>query len=64
MIWKKTRCLDILHNLVSYVNVTDLKLVKANYDATCLTAVLEDCYNKQKYEVRITPIREEKRDEN
>ena len=59
MVWKKTRCLEILHNLISYVNVTDLKLVHASYDASHLTAIIEDLYNKQKYEVRISPVREE-----
>jgi len=59
MIWKKTRCLDILHNLVSYVNATDLRLVDAHYTATLLTATLEDCYNKQRYVVTIQPVRED-----
>ena len=55
----KTYCFEILDNITRQVTVTDLKLVTAHYNATGLTSVVEDQYNKQKYEIKITPIKED-----
>jgi len=55
---KETYCLEIINNITRTV-VTDLKLLDdVHYTAKGLTALVEDQYNKQKYKINITPIRE------
>lgn len=54
---KKTYCFAILRN-ITRTDITDLKLVEANYALEGLTSVVEDQYNKQKYRITIIPIKE------
>jgi hypothetical protein len=57
MKYKETYCLEILNNIVKHSEVTDVVLVSASYTASGLTAIIEDCYNKQKYELTLKPIK-------
>jgi hypothetical protein len=51
--------LEILDKITRHPTLTDLKLISAHYNLGGLTAVVEDVYNKQKYTINITPVREE-----
>ena len=53
---KETYGLEIMKTITE--RVPDLKLIKANYTVDGLISVVEDQYNKQKYEIKITPIKE------
>jgi len=58
---KRYHTLEILDLITKQPMLTDLTLVSATYDVGGLTAVVEDQYNKQRYEIKINPIREEQK---
>ena len=52
---KTTHCFEIMQTIVRELSKKGIGLIKLNYDATGLVAVINDCSGKQSYTLRIAP---------